>query len=214
MPVARSWVEELIAEYYSLKDYAVSTDVGIGAGKGGGRIDIDIVAVHPQRGDIILIDVRGIWTGDVKSICDRSLKVLKQAEEVMRKKYGRGKIITKQLILIDHIDRHRPKVNQIKQTMQKEGVKVKTLVDVINEIIDYIDRWRERQKKLELVGPGTLPALPDRLYLLKMLEFMKDHEMLMREETVEACALTAILYSTHEEVEELFGREAKRSCRG
>ena len=37
---------------------------------------------------------------------------------------------------------------------------------------------------------------------------------LEREETVETCALTAILYSTHEEVEELFGREAKRSCRG
>ena len=35
-----------------------------------------------------------------------------------------------------------------------------------------------------------------------------------REETVEACALTAILYSTHEEVEELFSRRAKRSCRG
>ena len=37
---------------------------------------------------------------------------------------------------------------------------------------------------------------------------------LAREETVEACALTAILYSTHEEVEELFSRRAKRSCRG
>ena len=35
-----------------------------------------------------------------------------------------------------------------------------------------------------------------------------------REEAVEACALTAILYSTHEEVEELFSRGAKRSCRG
>ena len=38
---------------------------------------------------------------------------------------------------------------------------------------------------------------------------------LEREETVEACALTAILYRLGlEEVEEFFGREAKRSCRG
>ncbi len=35
-----------------------------------------------------------------------------------------------------------------------------------------------------------------------------------RMETVEACALTAILYSTHKEVEELFSRRAGRSCRG
>mgnify|MGYP000707543850 CR=1 FL=1 len=177
MPVARSWAEELIAEYYSLKDYAVSTDVGIGAGKGGGRGDIDIVAVHPQRGDIILVDVRGIWTGNDKSICEKSLKVLKQAEEVMKRKYGEEATIVKQLIIIDH---HRPKVDRIKQRMQKENVEVKTLVEVINEIIDYIDEWRKHQKELELVRLKTLPALPGRLYLLKMLEFMKDRGMLRR----------------------------------
>ena len=177
MPIARSWVEELIAEYYSLKDYAVSTDIGIGAGEGGGRIDIDIVAVHPQKGDIVLIDVRGIWTGSDKSICEKSLGVLKRAEEVMKRKYGQGMNITKQLILIDH---HRPKVNRIKKRMREEDVEAKTLVEVINEIINYIDEWREHQKELKLVKPGTLPTLPDRLYLLKMLEFMKDRKMLKR----------------------------------
>jgi len=173
--MARSWVEELIAEYYSLKDYAVSTDIGIGAGEGGGRIDIDIVAVHPQMGDIVLVDVRVIWKGSDKSICEKSLKVLKRAEEVMKRKYGQGMNITKQLILIDH---HRPKVDRIKQRMREEDVEVKTLVEVINEIIDYIDEWRGHQKELKLVKPGTSPTLPDRLYLLKMLEFMKDHKML------------------------------------
>jgi len=43
---------------------------------------------------------------------------------------------------------------------------------------------------------------------------LRSKRELAQEETVEACALTAILYSTHEEVEELFGWEAKRSCRG
>jgi len=177
MPVACSWVEELIAEYFSLKDYAVSTDVGIGAGEGGGRSDIDIVAVHPQRGDIVLIDVRGIWTGDHKSICEKSLRVLKRAEEVMKRKYGEEVTIIKQLIIMDH---HRPKVDQIKQRMRKENVEVKTLVEVINEIIDYIDEWREHQKELGLVKSTTLPTLPGRLYLLKMLEFVKDRGMLRR----------------------------------
>lgn len=36
----------------------------------------------------------------------------------------------------------------------------------------------------------------------------------LEEEIVEACALTAILYTTYEEVERFFGREAGKPCRG
>jgi len=175
MPVARSWAEELVAEYLSLKDYAVSTDVGIGAGRGGGRVDIDIVAVQPEKGNIILVDIRGIWTGNIDTICEKTLKVLKRAEEAMKKKYGEDVKINKQLIIIDH---DRPKVYRIKERLREEDVEVKTLIEVIDEIVKYIADWREQQKELGLVGPNTTPALPDRLYMLKILEFMSDRKMI------------------------------------
>jgi len=42
MPLARSWVEELVAQYYILKGYIVRADIPTGSGERGGRVDIDI----------------------------------------------------------------------------------------------------------------------------------------------------------------------------
>lgn len=67
----------------------------------------------------------------------------------------------------------RPKVARIKQILNRYNIDVKTMKDVINDAINYIDQWRNRQKKHGLCKEGTTPTLPIQLYLLKLIEHLK-----------------------------------------
>jgi len=173
MPLARSWAEELVAEYFLLKGRAILIDVGIGAGKGGGRRDIDVIAVRPATGDILLIDVR-CMSKKPEAVCEESLNLLRQAEKVVKREY-KCTSVKKLVILIGGGPSDRQRVNEIKDEMRRKNAKVEilTLVELIDEIVKYIEEWRKEQKG-KLVRESTQPALPDRLYLLKMLEFLRD----------------------------------------
>lgn len=54
MPFATTWSEELVAEWLAIKGYFVETNVPIGAGRGGGRKEADIVGIKIED-DIIYI---------------------------------------------------------------------------------------------------------------------------------------------------------------
>lgn len=173
MPLAKSFAEELVAEYLILKNYLVITDVGIGSGKRGGRKDIDLVAVDLKNREIRLIDIKAPWIGKPDDISKEAYERLEKAEKVLRRIYGNEYKYVKELILLGS---GTPNVKKIAQTLK--NVKVKSLLDLIHEASDYIDVWKKEQKARGLVKPSTNPTLPDQLYLMKLLEFLKNEKII------------------------------------
>jgi len=175
MPLAKSWAEELVAEYLILRGYLVITDVGVGSGRGGGRVDVDVVAIDPSEKEIRIVDVKCIWIGKPKKISQEAYERLRRAESILKKRYGDGYRYVKELILISY---KRPKVGKIAQMLKGRDIEVKSILDLIHETVKYIDEWREEQRRIGLVKQNTSPTLPDQLYIVKLLEFLRDTKII------------------------------------
>ena len=175
MPIARSWVEEFVAQYLTLRGYMVKTDVGIGPGIHGGRKDIDVIAVDMPSKEVLLIDVRIAWRESAEKIAQGAKETLEKAEEAMKKLVGEGYRYKKMLVVV--IDRpSEDKVKEIERalTMRGADVKVVSIASLLREAIRYVDEWRQEQVRRGFVKSGTKAALPENLYMMKLLEFLKD----------------------------------------
>ncbi|PUA33364.1 MAG: hypothetical protein B7O98_02755 [Zestosphaera tikiterensis] len=65
-------------------------------------------------------------------------------------------------------------INDLKQS----GIDACSLQDLILEIVKYADEWRSEMIKRGVVKGNTKPTLPEMLYMLKLVEYMKDAEMI------------------------------------
>ena len=176
MPLAKSWIEELVAQYLTLKGYIVATDIPIGSGERGGRIDVDILALDPKRKEVHIVEVKGIWTGTAEEITKSISETLSRAEDLFKREYGLDYRYVKRAVIIS--EPRRPKIKRIKDLLAREGIDVIDLYTFIKEAVDYIDVWKDEQKAKGLVKQGTKPALPETLYVLRLLEYLKDSKVL------------------------------------
>ena len=176
MPLAKSWVEELVAQYYTLKGYVVGADIPIGSGKRGGRVDIDILALDPKKKEVYIVEVKAIWTGTAEDIAKSIIDTLRRAEEYFTREYGLNYKYIKRAVIIS--EPKRPKIDRIIALLRREGIGAIDLYNFIRDITNYIDEWRSEQKAKGLVKQNTKPALPETLHILKLLEYLKDSKVL------------------------------------
>jgi len=73
---------------------------------------------------------------------------------------------------------HTPKTTEIVEALRKGSIEACSLADLIIEIADYIEKWRSEAKQRGLVSEGTKPTLPEALPILKLIEYMKDANMM------------------------------------
>jgi len=176
MPFPRSWVEELVVEYYMLRGFTVNFDVPAGSGRRGGRRDIDVIAVNPSTREVHIVDVTNIWQSKSENVVEKIVERLRRAEELVSEWYGEGFRIVKKAVLLG--EPRRSGMTEIVEALRKEGIDACSLADLIVEIIDYIEKWRSEAKQRRLVSKDTKPMLPEMLPMLKLLEYMKDSNMI------------------------------------
>lgn len=176
MPTPRSWTEELIVEYYMLKGFMVSFDVPVGSGKGGGRRDIDIIALDMTKKEAHIVDITNIWTTGSSKIVKDVIDRLNRAVSMVAGWYNQDYRYIKRAVLLG--EPWRPKMQKIINDLRQNGVNACSLHDLILEIIKYIDEWRDKMIKKGLVKKSTTPMLLEILYMLKLLGYMKDTKML------------------------------------
>jgi len=176
MPLAKSWVEELVAQYYILKGYIVVADVPIGSGERGGRVDVDILALDPRRKEVHMVEVKAICTGTAEEIAKSISGTLSRAEEYFKREYGLDYKYVKRAVIIS--EPKRPKINRIIDLLRREDIEAIDLYNFIRDITNYIDEWRNELKVKGLVKQDTKPALPETLYILRLLEYLKDSKAL------------------------------------
>jgi len=178
MPMPRSWVEELVAEYYMLRGFTVNFDVPIGTGVGGGRRDLDVVAVNIAKKEIHIIDITNIWSGTSDRTVEGIIDRLDRAINIISEWYGQDYRYIKKAILLG--EPWRPKMQEIIDDLKQKGIEAQNLRDFILEILRYIDEWRNEMIMRRIVSENTTPALPDMLYMLKLLEYMKSIGMIVQ----------------------------------
>ena len=166
MPLARSWTEELIAQYLEWKGFLIITDKKIGQGSKGGREDIDIVALDPAKKEIKLVNVTNTWSRKYEKIAEKTCNNLSKAEQCIREKYGNAYTYTKELILICYEKEAKSNVIKAEVIKINPKVQVTTLDEYISKIVDEMRKHRAK----------TMETLPENLYLLKLLEFMIDEK--------------------------------------
>ncbi|RLE90128.1 MAG: hypothetical protein DRN04_15550 [Thermoprotei archaeon] len=119
MPLAKSWVEELVAQYFTLKGYIVVTDMPIGSGKRGGRVDIDILALDPKKKEVHIVEVKAIWTGTAENIAKSIIDTLRRAEKHFMREYGLNYRYIKRAVIIS--EPKRPKINKLIALLRRKA---------------------------------------------------------------------------------------------
>ena len=62
----RTWSEELVAEWLSIKGYFVETNVPAGTGRGGGRKEADVIGfrVENNKAKVVHVEISSLWEGE------------------------------------------------------------------------------------------------------------------------------------------------------
>jgi len=145
MPMPRSWVEGLVVEYYVLRGFMVNFDIPIGTGAGGGRRDLDVVAVDTINIEVHIVDITNIWSGKADKIVSDVVGRLNEAVNVVSEWYGRGYHYIKKAVLLG--ESWRPKMRKIINDLKQSGIDACSLQDLILEIVKYADEWRSEMIK-------------------------------------------------------------------
>lgn len=89
MAFATTWSEELVAECLALEGYIVETNVPIGAGRGGGRKEADVVGVRFKNGivNIVHVEVGSLASGP-SDVLERYRNKFMWGKEGLEKHFG------------------------------------------------------------------------------------------------------------------------------
>jgi hypothetical protein len=168
MAFPRTWSEELIAEYLELKGYFVKTGHPIPIGGKGGRKEIDVLGIKVEENKLEILQVE---VGQPSASKTNLIALLKKKFDPN----AVGKEIKKIASEFGFKDNYEWKKwfidpgykefsNDLRKIGKEEGIELKTLRDL--EIKDEIKKWKENHK----TSKWSKPALPENLWLLKLLE--------------------------------------------
>jgi hypothetical protein len=178
MPFPRTWAEELVAEWLTLRGYLVLTNVRL-----RGRREVDVIdfRVLDDGGyEVFHVEVGAIWDKAdkiVKMIDDRFseervsdvLKVLGYyvGREIENPKYEKWFIVTGGSPGV---------IEEVKRRLQDKGsnVKVSTLKEFVKIILEDVEKWQKYMVNSRLRDPTTTVATPENLWLIGMLIVVKD----------------------------------------
>ena len=178
MPFPRTWAEELVAEWLTLRGYLVLTNVRL-----RGRREVDVVGFRVLNGggyEVFHVEVGAIWDKAdkiVKMIDDRFseervsdvLKVLGYyvGREIENPRYEKWFIVTGGSPGV---------IEEVKRRLQDKGSSVKmiTLKEFVKIILEDVEKWQKYMVNSRLRSPTTIVATPENLWLIGMLIGLKD----------------------------------------
>ena len=173
---ARTWSEELVAEWLSWHGFAVLVSVPAGSGRGGGRNEADVVGFRFE-GDKLVIEH---W--EISSILLKG----KDVTGKMKKKFSRDRVkaieeyiinvlglSNKQTLSIEYRKRaiiftSKKALSEAKEILQKEGIKVYSIREFFEK---YMKHTVEDQVRV-------MRTFPDSYWLLNMLYTLRAEKII------------------------------------
>lgn len=165
MSFATTWSEELVAEWLAIKGYLVKTNMPIGAGKGGGRREADVVGVKVENDKVHIVHA------EVASLAEGPSKIIPRyrnkfnwgqtgIENYFKEKWNiKGRIVFEKVIVGTWVSEN------VRKAIEKElpDVKLFTFKTLIEkEISPIVDKYVEENK-----------VFPTNFWLLNLLLYLK-----------------------------------------
>jgi len=179
MPFPRTWSEELITEWLHIEGFLVEANLPVGAGRGGGRKETDVVGARIRNGALEVIHIE---TG-----------VLAQGEEGIERVIGKFSPEIVETVtrffsqrLSDTGDRtsyrkvyiptYWPQNEGAFEEPRAQGVEILTMPDFIcNKVVPTITRWKQNPP-FPLGGESA--TLPGSHWLLQLVDHLNTNGML------------------------------------
>jgi len=179
MPFAKTWTEELVAEWLQLNGYLVEVDLPAGVTAAGGRYAPDVVGakISGNTLDIIHVEVGQLagGKGSVASLGKKfSQNICAAVENYFRQKLGfvAGKVNYQKMCVAGFWT--KPTVNGA----QRMGINVRPLPDFIQkEVSQAIQKWKT-QPPHRPKTKGEIIALPESHWLLQLIDYLKSKKLL------------------------------------
>jgi hypothetical protein len=178
MPFPRTWAEELVAEWLTLRGYLVLTNVRL-----RGRREADVVGfrVLDDGGyEVFHVEVGTVWE-KADEIVERInkrfseeyvndvLKVLGYyvGREIENPRYEKWFIVTGGSPGV---------IDDVKRRLQGKAsnVNVITLKEFVKIVLEDVEKWQKYMVNSRLRSPTTIVATPENLWLIGMLIGLKD----------------------------------------
>jgi hypothetical protein len=176
MPFPRTWAEELVAEWLTLRGYLVLTNIPL---RGQREADVVGFRVLDDGGyEVFHVEV-GTVVEKADDIVERInekfseecvsdvLKVLGYyvGREIVNPRYEKWFIVTEGSPGV---------IEEVKRRLQDKGSKVITLKEFVKIILEDVEKWQKYMVNSRLRNPATTVATPGNLWLIRMLISLKD----------------------------------------
>jgi len=178
MPFARTWSEELVAEWLQLEGYSVEIGVPVVTPKKGGRREADIVGARVKDGVLEIFHVEvGVLSGSAeKNIQGITNKFSKHIRESLKKYFSErfgivpsNKVSYNSMYIAASVSRKT--VTLARQT----GIPLIKLEDFIRQkIIPTISEWKKKAPHRPKWGATP----PEGLWLLCLIDYMNQRGLI------------------------------------
>ena len=174
MPYARTWSEELVAEWLEIEGYSVVIGLPVGTGRGGGRKEADVVGFRfeDRIAHVVHIEV-GNFAASSKKIIEVLRKkfernVEEEIEKYIRERLGENVNIShKKMVVATWISKKAEE--EAKRELRE--IELLNFNDLLKKIILTVKKYVKDVK-----------TFPDGFWLLNLLWYMNYHKILLMEE--------------------------------
>ena len=192
MPYVRTWSEELLTEWYTLRNYLVKTNVPVRVSvtRKGGRYEIDLIAINYERreADVVEVKVGVPKLMDLISSLSTKINIFRESD-IAKQLKSQGIRMKYKLIFLyaPSIESRRRIIDEIK-SRTSVVVEVLELSELLPSIIADIKSWRRESRRVLKSKRGSM--IPESLYLLKLLEYVIDVRGRVKESIIESLSFS------------------------
>ena len=180
MPFAKTWTEEIVAEWLLLKGYSVEIGLPVGAQNVGGRFEADVVGAKVEANTLKIVHAEvGTLAGGQKSVISLQKKfsnnICGTIENYFREIFAftEKNVNYKKLYVASFWT--KPVINNAR----KIGIDVRPLPDFLcKEVLQTIRDWKDNPP-YETKSKGKVIMLPDAYWLLHLIDFLDRKKMLI-----------------------------------
>jgi len=174
MPFVKTWSEELVAEWLTTEKYLVEKSAPYATRPVGGRLEADLLGVKIENEKL---HIRHVEVGNLTGSTEKSIQTVinkfhpSEIARYCKEKLGfSGQAECECIYVVTYSS--KKKVEAIDRAT--DNIKVKRMEDFIKEdVLPAIESWKSDPSPYKPKIVGESVALPDSLWLLHLLDYIK-----------------------------------------
>ncbi len=203
MAITKNWLEELVAEFISIKGYSTETNVPLSSMKKGGRNEADVLGFRIHENGLIIVHAEceiapaSEYEKMKHKIFEKfNIENSTDIKSLAQERYE--KLRVKDLInIFVMVWTPKKKWDDLRKEMEEKGITIINYEELIYYALKAVDEFKEKRENKEFskrVGmvKYKFPLIPEGLWLLKLIQSQSDVEVLDLENHLRDISISAM----------------------